>query len=107
MPDYSYAKEKLNTAIYVLATGRYDVRSRLFSAYLGFLTLKEDDFPEEFKEDWKWIMSKLTKNKPLRDYKEDIIEGSVQQSLKHMQNRTGAKIACKIYEIHEGLEIKY
>ena len=107
MPDYSYAKEKLNTAVQLLAKGKGDVRSRLFSAYLEFHTLAEDDLPEEFRESWKWIISKLTKNEPSRDYKGDIIEGSVQQSLKHMQNRTGAKIADRILEIHEGLKLRY
>lgn len=107
MPDYSYIKEKLGIALKILATGKGDIRSRLYSAYIEFHTLKGEDFPEELRCEWKWIISKLTKNEPLRDYKGDIIEGSIQQSLKHMQNKTGKEIASKIFEINEALNVKY
>ena len=60
---YDYAREKLFSAIKVLATLSGDVRSRLFVAYSVFHPLKEDNFPNELKKDWRYLFYELHFNK--------------------------------------------
>ena len=52
----NYAKEKLSKAVYELATGEHDVRSRLWSAYLLFHPLQLNNFPIELQNDWELIL---------------------------------------------------
>jgi len=101
---YNYAREKLFSAIETLATLSGDVRSRLFAAYSAFHPLREDDFPDELKEDWRWIERSLTKFGPIYNYKGEVVVGSVEKTLKRIRNRTGEKIARRLfhlfYELH-------
>ncbi len=54
--DAGCALQKLELSVIDLATGRGDVRSRLSNIYNDHLhILTERDFPEELREDWKWI----------------------------------------------------
>ncbi|MFQ5544050.1 MAG: hypothetical protein ACE5FY_06830 [Nitrospiria bacterium] len=86
--------------MYSLATGRGDVRSRLKTAYMGFWVLTEDHFPEEFRDDWKWIKNQLTKFGPLYDNSgERLISYPVEHTLSRIKNKTGQKIAEKIFYI--------
>lgn len=98
-PCYRYAREKLFSAIQVLATLPGDVRSRLLSAYAGFHPVKEDDFPDKLKKDWRWIEKSLTKCGPVYDHKGDVAVGSIENTLKRMQNRTGKKIAERLFHL--------
>lgn len=99
--EYMYAKEKLNSAIKILAIGKGDVRSRLWDAYLVFHTLQESNFPHEFIKDYKWIMSELTKFNPDEDYTE---EGIVPATLRRIKNSTGSKIALRLYELNSSID---
>jgi len=99
MARYHYAQEKLYVAIRSLATGQGDVRARLVDAFMTFHTLKVDDFPPKYREDWKWIQNQLTKHGPIYDYKGRVYKGSVENTMSKIKNSTGRKIATKIFDI--------
>lgn len=95
-----YAHEKLLHAIYSLATGTGDARSRLWNAYQGFHPLQEKHFPEHLRKDWRWVMDSLTKYDPIYDYKGRLTTGSVEATLKRIRNSTASKIAQKIVYLY-------
>ena len=98
MIKYHTAKKLLSKAMYSLATGRGDVRSRLKVAYCGFWVLDEEDFPEEFRKDWMWIKKQLTRFEPLYDKRGEIkISDAVENTMSRIKNKTGQKIAEKIF----------
>ena len=98
-----YAREKLEAALRTLATGAGDVRSRLQEAYEVFHPLRRDHLPDELKQDHDWIMTQLTKHKPSRNYRGDVVKGSVEVSLGRMRNSTGVKIAKRLLYIRDRL----
>lgn len=91
MTQYSYAREKMGLAMFTLAIGKGDVRSRLRDVYCMIFRLRQNDFPEEYQKDWKWIIKQLTKF------------GSVKNTLNRIKNTTGEKIAEKVFNIGWGL----
>ena len=99
MNQYPYAKEKLCVVMHELAAGKEDVRSRLLNAFMIFHTLKVDDFPLEFREEWKWIEGQLTKYGPLCDCNGKEILGSAENTMRRIRNSTGKRIAEKIFNI--------
>jgi hypothetical protein len=82
-----------------LATGKGDVRGRLLGAFNSIHTLNDEDFPEEFRKDWAWIMNQLTKAGPILDNNGKVWRGSAENTLSKIRNATGTKIANKIFEI--------
>ena len=66
---------------------------------MSFHTLKEEDFPLKYREDWKWIKTQLTKHGPIYDYKGRVYKGSVENTMSKIKNSTGRKIATKIVDI--------
>jgi len=105
MNNFNYAREKLSSAVQELAIGSGDVRERLYNAFLAMHTLKEDDFPEEYREDWKWIMEQLTRYEPILDHNGKVFIGSVQNTLQRIKNKTGAKIAKKIFDLESDIDL--
>lgn len=106
---YHYARGKFGTAIRLLAIGKGDVRSRLYSAFLEFSPIQpERDLPGDLHDDYDWIMAQLTKYgyDPPSYWQEMGIpyEGDVQATLKRIRRNTGAKIAERIYDIHLHLQ---
>ena len=99
MVQYNYAQEKLYVAMRSLATGQGDVRVRLVEAFMSFHTLKEDDFPPKYREDWKWITTELMKHGPLYDYRGRVYKGSVENTMGKLKNNIRKKIATKIFDI--------
>ncbi len=99
MTRYDYAREKLYIAMRSLASGPGDVRARLLNAFLTFHTLKPADFPTQYQKDWTWIIEQMTKYGPIHDYKGAIWKGSVENTMSKIRNRTGQKIANKIFDI--------
>lgn len=83
----------------ILATGGGDVRSRLLVAFLGFHPLNKDHFPPEFQGEWTRIIGELTKFGSVYNDEGEVLCGSVENTLKRIQNRTGEKIAAKIFDI--------
>jgi hypothetical protein len=97
---YNYAVEKLTTALGCLATHPGDARERLLSAYVVFHTLRDEDFPSDQRDKWKWVIKELTKFGPSLDYKGRVQTGSVEHTMSRIKKRTAAKIAKAIYELY-------
>lgn len=91
---YAYPLEKFYSAVHALATMESDVRDRIYSAYTAFSPLRESDIPEDIRDDYRFIMSKLTTHKA-----EEPGEGSVKASLRHMDDDTAGKVAGRIVEV--------
>jgi len=101
IPELHYAYEKFSQAVYLLAIGPGDVRSRLRKAYIEFSLVPEKAIPEPLVEDYQWIMKKITKHDPIAGESRHIA------TLERMQNRTGAKIAERICYLTSRLEGYY
>lgn len=103
---YDYAGEKLFNAVRALTVGPGDVRSRLLVAYRHAHTLKPEDFPEELRKDWEYIVKSLNRFGPIYDYKSEVSVGSVQHTLRRIKNRTGSKIAEKFFHLFSELHFR-
>lgn len=104
VPDPShYALEKFYMAMYSLAVGPGDVRSRLVAANQSFFVLTEEDFPEHLKVEWLWIDHQLTRFGPL--YHEGrIYRGAAEETMKRIKRATGVKIVKRIMHVCHELE---
>ena len=105
MVEYSYAKEKIFTAVEILAISPGDVRSRLVAAFMELHPLEGRDFPPDLRSTWAWIRQQLTRYGPVLNYKGEVRIGSVQNTMNRIQNRTGTKIAKKIYTLYQKLAL--
>lgn len=123
---HMYAYEKFSQAVYTLATGAGDVRSRLLYAWQGPLYGLDADkhLPEDLREDFVWIKEQLyrfreerpgqlreleQKEKLHPDFKKEyayLYPDPVEATLKRIRLNTGAKIARRIYSIYDSLESK-
>lgn len=120
---YSYASEKFLHAVIILATGPGDVRSRLIHAWYGPLwVLSPEYLPKKLQKDFLWIKKQLHKyNEDWLGQLEDLrkkerIDPSfkenyrslypdpVKATLARIKNKTGAKIANRIFDIFYSLE---
>jgi hypothetical protein len=99
-----YAHEKLLAALEGLATGPGDVRERLLAAYETFHPLTQSHFPPHLRKDFTWVLKQLKKCEPIYDYKGRLLRGSVEETLRHIKNVTGAKIATRIYRLYHALD---
>ena len=98
-----YAEEKFSDAVRLLATQPGDVRSRLYAACCAFGTVQLEDLPANLRRDFRWIIRMVTRREPRWISKGVIIDGSLKASLQQMQNRTGSKIAVRVWKIAEVL----
>ena len=97
-----HAWEKFYLAVTELVEGRGDVRSRLNDAYENHLWgLHRDEFPEDLWRDYEWIVQNLTCNQAR--WKRDTL---LTAPLSRMRNKTGSKIAKKIFSVYSSLEEK-
>lgn len=99
----SYALEKLGIAIDVMTTGEGDIKSRLRKAFRHISAVREDDFPDELKKDWKSIMNRLTKRES-KFKGSEIDEGSFKTTMHGMHKKTAVQIAKNIVDLHIRLE---
>jgi hypothetical protein len=97
---YDYTIEKLTNTLEILATHPGDVRERLTDAFLSFQTLRNDDFPLENRKDWDWVLSELTKYRPLINNKGEVWRGSIENTMRRVQKSTASKIAKQIYKLY-------
>ena len=86
--------ERVHLAVETLATGPGDVRSRLKSAGITLAPLRAREFPEELRKDFEWIMEQLTRYDPVGS------EGSIEATMKRIQNSTGEKIAKRLFALY-------
>jgi hypothetical protein len=102
---YYYLQEKFFNAIQALVVGTGDVRSRLWTAYLHVSTLRPEDFPDELRQDWQYIIKSLKKFEPIY-HKGEVSVGSVQHTLRRIKNRTGSKIAERFFHLFSELHFR-
>ena len=117
-----YLYKQFSEAVRILATGPGDIRSRLHTAWRGQLYLIEPDkINIKYRDDMKWIINQLHKYEEywpgqlseLKDreskdptYKEKYSHqypDPVEATLSRIKNKTGVKIAWKIYGIYDSL----
>jgi hypothetical protein len=92
-----YAEAKFVEAVHELTLGIGDIKERVKCAYFKFHILSKNDFPKHLKDDYEWIITKLTKKPALKaKYSKTIISGSIDQTMHHMKRKTALKIAEKI-----------
>jgi hypothetical protein len=120
---YWYAYEKFSRAIYTLATGAGDVRSRLHDVFFDpLLVIQPKHLPEDLREDFLWIKKKITKYKEkwpgqleeLRGYeKKDplfkeklpyLYPNPIKATLSRIRRNTGVEIAKRIFKIYDSLD---
>ncbi len=100
---HGYAKEKMGGAVYSLATGTGTLKERIWYAYLSFSNLKEKDFPDELKEEWKFIYTTLINEPPSYSASGEVTNGRVQNTLETLDQDTCATITKSIYELNAKL----
>lgn len=112
-PDrISYACEKLDVAVWKLATGSRDIKSRLADAFDELAFLHETDFPSELQDEWKQIISELTRGK--MQYKTTVKNGELVKApvgllystLRSMRENRAKNIAEQIYNLHAKLSVQ-
>ena len=94
-----YASEKFAMAIYRLAIGPGDVRSRLRDAFYEVHPVQSSLLPDGIRQEYDWILEQLTKCEPRfeRDSRLDA-------TLSKMRNNTGTKIAKRIVELKRRID---
>ena len=102
--DSLYALEKFLQAERALCEGLGDIKERLKDAYMCFHPVREADFPDDLRGDYRWIIDQLTRKPPLiAKIGGAVVSGSVDQTLHLMRRKTAAKIAERIRYISKRL----
>lgn len=116
MYRYNYELTQFRRAIHTLATGEGDVRERLLIIFQGDLaTINPERLPEKVQGDYSWIKNQIMKYEEkydghnLKFKTEDnsldyLMHTKIQSSQYRIHNKTGSKIARKIYKIWEKLD---
>lgn len=102
----SYAKEKIGSAVDILATGKGRVKERIWEAFMQFHPLQETDFPDDLKPKWNELYSKLTAEEPTYDSKGDVTRGSVQNTLDELSEDDCVEIAELIVSLDFDISLK-
>ena len=97
---HGYAVEKLMLTLECLATHPGDARQRVLAASFQFLRLREENFPEAHRSEWRWVVKQVTKCGPLLDHKGEPWRGSVENTMRRIRNSTASKIADKLYKLY-------
>jgi hypothetical protein len=88
-----YLIEKFGQALYSLATGEGDSRSRLETAYYCFWAIQIDDYPESLKKNRQSIDKLLTRLKGREGY-------VIPDNLRKMKNKSASKICSLIVALY-------
>lgn len=99
---YKYAHEKLERAVYILTTGKGDVRSRLRGTYRHLRMLGSHNMPVHLHKDLQWIKSSMVKFEPLVDSYGSMLT-ALEHTMQHIRNGTGAKLAMEIFSMKSRL----
>ena len=105
--NYFYAYEKFSDALRSLAVGPGDVRQRLHSAYLNFHPVRKKHLPEQLQNDYQWILNQLTRFGPVVGRDGKVLCSAIEETLNHIRNSTGSKIAERILHIYHELNWLY
>jgi len=106
--DRKYHKAELafTRAIIALATGPGNMRARLPSVYPILAVVSSHDLPETLREDFDWIMQKLTAREP-RFAGPTVWETTADASVARMRTNTAVKVAQRIAYISERLRSNF
>ena len=96
---YSHSRELFSDAIEILVASQKDLRHRLYEVSQVICHLQELELPSEFLEDWREIKNILSKVKVHKISGELIIP----EKKLNFRNKTGEKIAHKIWNIYNEL----
>lgn len=103
-PDSGYTLQKLELAAIDLATGKGNIKTRLYDVYTEHLHIIMDiDLPPELRQEWLSIKSDLTKSGQKVDSDGKIYFGALQNTLKSMRLKKGSEIASNIVLLAEKL----
>lgn len=97
MYDNKYITEKLTMAMFELATGQGDARSRIDVAYHTFWHIKDSDFPDNLKKTRLQIDQLITRLPAKTGY-------IIPYNIANMKNKTASKIAALIIELYLGIK---
>jgi hypothetical protein len=92
--------ERVYLAVEQLCVGQGDVRKRLITAVMTLLPLQEEEFPEELRSDFRWVISQSTRYKS--EYPQ--YRGDLEATMSRIRNSTGEKIAKRIFTIYSRLQ---
>ena len=102
--DAGYALQKLELSVNDLAIGSGNIKGRLTAIFREHLhVLREDDFPDNLRDDWIRIKNKITSKGPLFDNDGKVAIGSLDRTLKGMRMHTASDIASMILLLSEKL----
>ncbi len=101
--EYDYARGKFRSAVYRLATGPGDVRSRLLSASSYIYTLMEDRFPKLLQKKWQKIEKGITRFGATYDHHGKERLSAIEHTMKRIKNSTGVALAEAICELSDDL----
>ena len=97
MGDSLHAEEKFSNAVYLMATGRGNVKARLLQAFIEFCPVSTSDLPKHLQDEYESIRQELTK-KPAKQ--RAVIEGKI---VRGVEGRIGAALATMRNEKAEDL----
>ncbi len=97
-------REKFRAALYALAVREGDVRQRLRGAHFHLRVLSPGEVPQEFRAEFSAVLQALTKKGPELGPDGQVYKKAVDNTLDHMQNRSGRRIAERIYALARELE---
>ena len=103
-----YALEKSEMAVYTLATGPGNLKSRLAPAFSELIRIDASVLPTDLQSDYNWIAESLTR-KPAsrRAYVQgrcvEGFEGRIGATLAYMRHKQTEEIAVRIYDFSSRL----
>ena len=93
-------KERVYLSVKELCIGREDVRSRLQISVNILMALNADEFPEELREDFIWVIEQSTKCKSdTPEYRSDL-----ETTMRKIKNSTGKKIAERVFKMYSRIQ---
>ena len=101
--QYKYAREKLGHAVYILAIGEGDVRSRLRRTHRHIRMLGTHNLPVDLHEELQWVKYSMTKYGALKDRYGPVLN-ALEHTMRRIRNTTGKKIAEKIWSMNLSLQ---
>ena len=103
--QYIYAKEKICYAIYCLATGEDEIRTRLFYATIRLHVLnREECLPHDLREYWFDIWGRLTRFGIKYSGSGKEMMGPIEHTMKRIRKKTAREIAEDLYDLKSELE---
>lgn len=88
-----YLIEKYKQAVFILATGEGDARSRVGKAYFCFWHICITEYPPNLHREVESIIKMLTRQKGRNEY-------IISDNLRNMKNKTASKIAETILDVY-------